>query len=104
LRHCRKGQRSHDIWGDTCSARNLLCRNLRIQLVPVPRSFSLSEREADLAIMVGRPEKGRLRARKLVDYALRLYAFKDYLDRVGRPEELADLERHSLVGDVDDLI
>ena len=55
--------------------------DLRIQLVPVPRSFSLSEREADLAIMVGRPEKGRLRVRKLVDYALGLYASKDYLDR-----------------------
>ena len=78
--------------------------NLRIQLVPVPRSFSLSEREADLAIMVGRPEKGRLRVRKLVDYALGLYASKDYLDRAGRPEGLAELERHSLVGYVEDLI
>lgn len=26
-RHRRKGQRSHDIWGDTCSARNLLRRS-----------------------------------------------------------------------------
>ena len=24
-RHFWKGQRSHDIWVDTCSARNLLC-------------------------------------------------------------------------------
>ena len=78
--------------------------NLRIQLVPVPRSFSLSEREADLAIMVGRPEKGRLRVRKLVDYALGLYASKGYLDRAGWPKELAELERHSLVGYVEDLI
>ena len=78
--------------------------DLRIQLVPVPRSFSLSEREADLAIMVGRPEKGRLRVRKLVDYALGLYASKDYLDRAGPPKDLADLTTHSLVGYVDDLI
>lgn len=78
--------------------------DLRIQLVPVPRSFSLSEREADLAIMVGRPEKGRLRVRKLVDYALGLYASKEYLDRAGHPKELADLATHSLVGYVDDLI
>lgn len=35
-----------------------VCPGLRVQLVPVPRSFSLSEREADIAIMVGRPEKG----------------------------------------------
>ena len=70
----------------------------------MPRSFSLSEREADLAIMVGRPEKGRLRVRKLVDYALGLYASKDYLDRAGPPKDLADLTTHSLVGYVDDLI
>lgn len=77
---------------------------LRIQLVPVPRSFSLSEREADIAIMVGRPDKGRLRVRKLIDYALGLYASQSYLDRAGRPATLADLSAHSLVGYVDDLI
>jgi hypothetical protein len=25
--HRRKGQRSHDIWGDTCGIGNLLCRS-----------------------------------------------------------------------------
>lgn len=33
---------------------------LRIELVPVPRSFSLSHREADIAITIERPEQGRL--------------------------------------------
>jgi DNA-binding transcriptional LysR family regulator len=33
---------------------------LSIQLVPVPRSFSLSRREADIAITVERPTEGRL--------------------------------------------
>ena len=42
--------------------------DLTIQLVPVPRSFSLSRREADIAITVERPEQGRLIARRLVDY------------------------------------
>lgn len=78
--------------------------NLRIQLVPVPRSFSLSEREADIAIMVGRPDKGRLRVRKLVDYSLGLYASQSYLDRADHPQDAADLASHSLVGYVDDLI
>src|SRR5690606_55899 len=45
---------------------------LRIQLVPVPRSFSLSRREADIAITVERPTEGRLVAHKLVDYSLGL--------------------------------
>ena len=78
--------------------------DLRIQLVPVPRSFSLSEREADLAIMVGRPDKGRLRMRKLIDYSLRLYATEQYLDQAGRPKALEDLKSHSLIGYVDDLL
>lgn len=78
--------------------------DLRIQLVPIPRSFSLSEREADLAIMVGRPAKGRLRVRKLVDYSLGLYAARSYLRRHGQPDRLDDLRAHTLIGYVDDLI
>ena len=77
---------------------------LRIQLVPVPRSFSLSEREADIAIMVGRPDKGRLRVRKLVDYSLGLYASETYIARQGLPKDLDDLKAHSLIGYVDDLV
>lgn len=77
---------------------------LRLQLVPVPRSFSLSQREADVAIMVGRPDKGRLRVRKLTDYTLGLYASADYLAEAGQPETLADLESHRLIGYVEDLI
>jgi DNA-binding transcriptional LysR family regulator len=77
---------------------------LRVQLVPVPRSFSLSEREADLAVMVGRPDKGRLRVRKLVDYTLGLYASEAYLARVGRPETPDDLKAHARIGYVEDLI
>ena len=78
--------------------------DLRIQLVPVPRSFSLSEREADIAIMVGRPKKGRLRVRKLTDYTLGLYASREYIEEFGRPETADDLARHSLIGYVDDLV
>jgi DNA-binding transcriptional LysR family regulator len=78
--------------------------NLKIELVPVPRSFSLSQREADIAVMVGRPDKGRLVVRKLVDYSLGLYAAKSYLDQVGRPQSRNDLADHKLIGFVDDLI
>lgn len=77
---------------------------LEVELVPVPRSFSLSRREADMAVMVGRPQKGRLRAQKLTDYTLRLYAAHDYLNNYGRPKTVADLASHQLVGYVEDLI
>jgi DNA-binding transcriptional LysR family regulator len=77
---------------------------LTVQLVPVPRSFSLSRREADIAVTIDRPEHGRLIAAKLVDYALGLYASKDYLDSKGVPETIADLGQHDLVGYVEDLV
>ncbi len=77
---------------------------LTVQLVPVPRSFSLSRREADIAVTVGRPVKGRLRARKLTEYTLGLYATADYLARHPRVNAVADLRDHDLIGSVDDLI
>jgi DNA-binding transcriptional LysR family regulator len=84
----------------------LTARNpdLSVQLVPVPRSFSLSRHEADIAITVDRPREGRLIARKLVDYTLGLYASREYLSRNGMPEMPAELSRHSLVGYVADLV
>ncbi len=47
---------------------------LKLELVPVSRAFSLSQREADVAILVGRPQKGQLVGKKLTDYTLGLYA------------------------------
>jgi len=79
-------------------------RDLAIQLVPVPRSFSLSRREADIAITVERPTEGRLVASKLVDYTLGLFASRAYAEAHGLPASVADLSRHTLVGYVPDLI
>lgn len=79
-------------------------QGLRIELVPVPRAFSLSRREADIAVTLERPREGRLVARKLTDYRLGLYAAQAYLDRHGTPQVLADLASHHLVGYVDDLL
>ncbi|MFK4825843.1 LysR family transcriptional regulator [Paenochrobactrum sp. BZR 588] len=78
--------------------------DLTVQLVPVPRSFSLSRREADIAITVERPDQGRLVARKLVDYTLGLYAHKDYLDEHGIPQTVDQLSNHRLIGYVEDLV
>jgi DNA-binding transcriptional LysR family regulator len=79
-------------------------RDLTIQLVPVPRSFSLSRREADIAITVERPSEGRLVAGKLVDYSLGLFAARAYVERHGLPATAAELSRHTLIGYVPDLI
>ena len=80
-----------------------LHRDLSIQLVPVPRSFSLSRREADIAITVERPTEGRLVAAKLVDYSLGLYASRAYADEHGLPSSPSEFGRHRLVGYVGDL-
>ncbi len=78
--------------------------DLKIQLVPVPRSFSLSQREADIAITIERPEQGRLMFSKLTDYSLGLYASARYLADYGTPGDIESLKRHRRIGYVEDLI
>jgi len=77
---------------------------LKLQLVPVPRSFSLSQREADVAITIERPEQGRLISSKLTDYTLGLYASRNYLEQAGMPENVDALKGHPRIGYVEDLI
>lgn len=77
---------------------------LKIQLVPVPRSFSLSQREADIAITLERPDQGRLISSKLTDYTLGLYASKTYLAEQGRPQSTDALKGHRMIGYVEDLL
>lgn len=77
---------------------------LEIELVANPRNFSLSKREADLAVSMGPPEDGRVYARKLVDYALGLYAAKSYCDSRPPIRTREDLENHRWIGYVEDLM
>ncbi len=77
---------------------------LAVQLVPLPRSFSLSKREADIAITVERPVEGRLKVRKLTDYSLSLFASKSYLAASTPVKTKADLSQHRLISYVGDLL
>ncbi len=82
---------------------------LNIELVTLPRIFSLSRREADLAIGLARPEEGRLHAHKLTDYELGLYASAAYLDgnaASGKsgPVSSTNLAQHRFIGYISDLI
>jgi DNA-binding transcriptional LysR family regulator len=85
-------------------ALTALHREMKIQLVPVPKTFSLSRREADIAITTERPTEGRLVAAKLVDYSLGLFASRAYSDEHGLPQTAAELTAHRLVGYVPDLV
>jgi DNA-binding transcriptional LysR family regulator len=77
---------------------------LSVQLVPLPRSFSLSKREADIAVTVERPIEGRLKVRKLTDYSLSLFASKAYLADAAPIRTKADLAQHRLISYVGDLL
>lgn len=77
---------------------------LVIQLVPLPRTFSLSRREADIAITLDRPKQGRLILSKLTDYTLSLYAADTYLTREGLIKSQTDLIGRLFVTQVEDYV
>jgi DNA-binding transcriptional LysR family regulator len=76
--------------------------NLVVELVPLPRTFSLSRREADLAIVLDRPTEGRLIVSRLIDYTLGVYASRSYLERHGAPATAEDLADQLVVTGVED--
>lgn len=78
--------------------------DLVIQLVPLPRTFSLSRREADLVITLDRPKQGRVIVKKLTDYTLSVYAAKSYLARSGAITREEDLAGHLFVTYVEDFV
>ncbi|MDO7835000.1 LysR family transcriptional regulator [Sphingobium sp. HBC34] len=77
---------------------------IRLDLITASGFLNPSNREADMAVMLTRPQRGRLRVRRLGDYRLHLYASPAYLDRVGRPDRPADLRDCTLVGYVPEFI
>jgi DNA-binding transcriptional LysR family regulator len=78
--------------------------NLEIELVAMGAVFSLSKREADIAVGLTRPEQGRLFSRKLTDYRLALYASRDYFDTHPPIEKVSDLKQHRIIGYIEDLL
>lgn len=58
----------------------------------------LLRREADIAVRMTAPEQGQLIARRVGSIEIGFHARSDYLDRHGRPQTLADLREHTLVG------
>ena len=78
--------------------------DLTIQLVSIPRAVSVSKREADIAVVINAPEEGRLRVKKLTNYALHFYGSRDYLALHGTPANLEELKSHRLITYVPDLL
>lgn len=78
--------------------------DLDIQIVALPRVFSLTRREADMVIAVSPPTAGRLTVKKITDYKLHLAAVRWYLRQNPPIETLADLKNHRMVGYISDMI
>jgi len=77
---------------------------IQLELVPEARAVNLSKREADIAVTLARPARGRLYSRKLTDYRLGLYASRSYLERAGPITVPSALKDHPLAWYIDDLI
>src|SRR5436190_24076487 len=71
--------------------------DLDLQLVATARLFSLSKREADIAISLTMPKEGRIVGRKLLDYRLGLYASPTCLDRFPAITSREVLPQHRFV-------
>ncbi len=76
---------------------------LTLELATESRVTSLSRREADIAVMLKPPPKGRLVTRRLVDYRLGLFASREYLAQHPMPATTADLTRHAFVSYIEEL-
>ncbi len=77
---------------------------IRIDLITASGFLNPSKREADMAVMLARPQRGRLSVKRLGDYRLHLYAAPAYLERAGRPDSPSALRDHTLVGYVPEFI
>jgi DNA-binding transcriptional LysR family regulator len=77
---------------------------IELELAPEARSFSLSKREADIAIGLRRAPRGRLVAQRLTDYRVGLYASRAYLERHGPIDDIGALGAHPLVWYIEEMI
>lgn len=77
---------------------------LSIELVPLPRTFSLARREADLAITIDQPAEGKLTVMKLTDYSLGAYVSRAHIKKFGPIETHNDLKDRTLITYVQDLV
>lgn len=77
---------------------------LEIELVALPRKYSLASRDVDLAITMEEPRTGSLRFKKLTQYCLGAYAATSYFDHAQRPQTLDELTDHPWCGYIDELL
>jgi len=68
-----------------------------LEVIAQTRQAAVHRSGVDLEVVVGRPEVRRAQAVRLAEYALGVYASRDYLAEHGTPTTLADLAGEPLV-------
>ena len=77
---------------------------LSVELFAIPRQFSLSKREADIAITLSVPQQARVVSRRLVDYSLYVYGSKAYLESAVAIESREDMQKHPFITYSEELV
>lgn len=77
---------------------------ITVDLLPMPRNFNLSKREADASVTIERPTAASFVTSRLTDYRLLPYATLDYLRSHPSIRKVDDLIHHRWIDYVDDLI
>lgn len=77
---------------------------LEIELVALPRNFSLATREVDLLVTLDRPVTGDARYKKLTCVEFGLYGSTDYFQGRSRPTKVADLSLETWCGHIKELL
>lgn len=77
---------------------------LEIELLALPKYYSLSKREVDILISLNKPTGGNVVTRKLISYKLGLFATEKYLQGKNEIRRSDDLRQHRIVGFIDDLM
>lgn len=77
---------------------------IHVDIVTASGFLNPSKREADMAVMLARPQRGNLSVRRIADYRLHLYASPAYLQRNDRPSDRRDLQDHVLIGYVPEFL
>jgi DNA-binding transcriptional LysR family regulator len=72
---------------------------VKVDLMVTDQTLDLQAGEADLAVRVVQTlPNSDIIARKICDYEFALYCNRDYAERMGVPESIAELPEHDLIG------
>lgn len=77
--------------------------DLQVEIDARTRPFNLAKREADIAVSIASPSKGRQVIRKLAECKLYLCATTEYLEQAPRIRTSEDLKEHRVINYFDDM-